>query len=42
MEAGKTAADSDRPSVGTPIHLFAVTAPLQKTTEAIRGLDAKR
>jgi hypothetical protein len=38
--------DSDRPSADTPCHLFAVTAPLQKTTEAIRrtvdtGLKAK-
>jgi hypothetical protein len=36
--------DSDRPSADTPFHLFAVTAPLQKTTEAIRrlvGLGAK-
>jgi hypothetical protein len=30
--------DSDRPSADTPLHLFAVTAPLQKTTEAIRRL----
>jgi hypothetical protein len=30
--------DSDRPSADTPLRLFAVTAPLQKTAEAIRRL----
>jgi thioesterase domain-containing protein len=30
--------DSDRPSVDTPLHLFAVTAPLQEAGEAVRRL----
>ena len=43
MEAGKTAAEIATALQRTPpLHLFAVTAPLQKTTEAIRGLKAKR
>jgi hypothetical protein len=37
MEAGKTAAEIAT-AQRTPLHLFAVTAPLQKTTEAIRRL----
>ena len=43
LEVGKTATEIATALQRTPpLHLFAVTAPLQKTTEAIRGLKATR